>query len=371
MNKIKVGAVVSILALSVSIFAYPLNTTVKASEEQKDIKESQVGYGRGGRVQAGSTSKHSEEPIQPIPLSFDYDRAKVELGKKLFFEPRLSKSGWITCNSCHNISTGGADNLPTSIGHKWFFGPINSPTVLNAKFNLAQFWDGRAKDLQEQAGGPIANPIEMGSNHELAISILQSIPQYVQWFEEVYGAKELLGNGKIDILKVTDAIAAFEETLTTPGSRFDQWLSGYDSSITESEKQGYELFKEKGCISCHNGIGVGGNSYQKFGLAKPYDKDPHTLGRYNVTKDEKDKYVFKVPLLRNIELTAPYFHDASTWNLSEAVNVMAEYQLGISLSDDETEKIVAFLKTLTGEQPQIVFPILPPSTKATAQPNRN
>ncbi|MCP5005996.1 MAG: cytochrome-c peroxidase [Planctomycetes bacterium] len=344
---------------------------LRASEAKKELKQSQVGYGRGGRVQSGSASPHSKEPVKPIPLNFDYDRAKVELGKKLFFEPRLSKSGWISCNSCHNISTGGADNLPTSIGHKWFSGPINSPTVLNSKFNLAQFWDGRAKDLQEQAGGPIANPFEMGSSHELAINLLQSIPEYVKWFEEVYGAKELYGNGKIDIIKVTDAIAAFEETLTTPGSSFDEWLNGYDNAISESEKAGYGLFKEKGCITCHYGTGVGGKSYEKFGLAKPYDKDTHTLGRYSVTKNEKDKYVFKVPLLRNIELTAPYFHDASTWDLTEAVNIMAEYQLGISLTEDEAGKIVAFLKALTGNQPQIVFPILPPSTKETPRPNRN
>jgi cytochrome c peroxidase len=293
----------------------------------------------------------------------------VELGKKLFFEPRLSKSGWITCNSCHNLSTGGADNLPTSIGHKWFFGPINSPTVLNAKFNLAQFWDGRAKDLKEQAKGPIANPIEMGSSHDLAVSALQSIPEYVQWFSEVYG--EVYGDKEINIDNVADAIAAFEETLTTPNSKFDYWLKGFDEYLSESEEEGYNLFKAKGCITCHNGVGVGGNSYQKFGIAKPYDKDTHTLGRYNVTKNEKDKYVFKVPLLRNIELTAPYFHDASTWSLNEAVNIMAEYQMGLSLTDDETNKIVAFLKTLTGDQPEIIFPILPPSTANTPKPNRN
>ncbi len=324
-----------------------------------------MGYGRGGRMSGGVKSAHAEEPIQPIPFQFDYDRAKVELGKKLFFEPRLSKSGWITCNSCHNLSTGGADNLPSSIGHKWFFGPINSPTVLNAKFNLAQFWDGRAKDLKEQAGGPIANPIEMGSTHEIAVSVLQSIPEYVQWFKEVYGDE------KIDIDKVTDAIAAFEETLTTPNSRFDYWLRGYEEYLSETEVEGYSLFKEKGCTMCHNGVGVGGNSYQKFGMVKPYDKDTHTLGRYNVTKKEEDRYVFKVPLLRNIELTAPYFHDASTWSLSEAVNIMAEYQLGLSLTDDETNKIVEFLRTLTGEQPSIIFPTLPPSTANTPEPNRN
>ena len=371
MNIMKYSIIACIMAFTAVNIVMPACTMADESETQKDLKKSQVGYGRGGRVQAGSISTHAEEPIQPIPITFDYDRAKVELGKKLFFEPRLSKSGWITCNSCHNLSTGGADNLPTSIGHKWFFGPINSPTVLNAKFNLAQFWDGRAKDLQEQAGGPMANPIEMGSKHEIAVSVLQSIPEYVQMFEEVYGAKELYGNGKIDILQVTDAIAAFEETLTTPGSSFDLWLKGYDDAISASEREGYQLFKEKGCITCHNGIGVGGNSYQKFGLAKPYEKDTQTLGRYNVTKKEQDKYVFKVPLLRNIALTAPYFHDASTWDLREAVTIMAEYQLGVSLSDEETIKVVAFLKTLTGDQPQIIFPTLPPSTNTTPQPNRN
>ncbi|MCF6147473.1 MAG: cytochrome-c peroxidase [Candidatus Kuenenia sp.] len=309
-------------------------------------------------------SDRSNEPIQPIPFHYDDNRAKTELGKKLFFEPRLSKSGWITCNSCHNLSTGGADNLPTSIGHKWMLGPINSPTVLNSKFNLAQFWDGRAKDLKEQAKGPIANPMEMASNHDLAVEVLQSIPEYVQWFKKVYGEE------KITIDNVADAIAAFEETLVTPNSRFDLWLRGYDR-ISEVEEEGYILFKGKGCIGCHNGFGVGGNAFRKFGIAKPYDKDTQTLGRYNVTKEEKDKYVFKVPLLRNIELTAPYFHDASTWNLSEAVNVMAEYQLGTKLTEDETNKIVAFLKTLTGDQPEIIFPVLPPSNASTPKPNRN
>lgn len=310
-------------------------------------------------------SPRSDEPIQPIPESTVTNAEKVELGKKLFFEPRLSKSGFLSCNSCHNLSTGGADNLPSSIGHKWQLGPINSPTVLNAKFNLAQFWDGRAKDLQEQAGGPIANPGEMASTHEVAINVLQSIPQYIQWFKAIYGDEE------INVDRVTDAIATFEETLTTPNARFDQWLNGQDDAISEEEKAGYILFKEKGCIACHNGVAVGGNSYQKLGVVKSYDKDTETLGRFNVTQKEVDKFVFKVPTLRNIELTAPYFHDASTWHLNEAVTVMAEYQLGMKLSDDETVKIVAFLKTLTGEQPTIVYPILPPSTEKTQKPDRN
>ncbi len=353
------------------LLAFVVINTVIPTFIIADESQQQICYGRGVRISGTSKSARSDVPIQPITINFDFDRAKVELGKKLFFEPRLSKSGWITCNSCHNLSTGGADNLPSSIGHKWFFGPINSPTVLNSKLNLAQFWDGRAKDLKEQAGGPIANPFEMGSNHELAVSILQSIPEYVQWFSEVYGTKGMYEDEEINIDQVTDAIAAFEETLTTPNSKFDYWLKGFDDSITETEQEGYELFKDKGCIGCHNGVGVGGNSYQKFGVVKPYEKDTHTLGRYNVTKEESDKYSFKVPLLRNIELTAPYFHDASTWNLNEAVNTMAEYQLGLSLTESETSKIVAFLLTLTGDQPLVVFPTLPPSTTTTPKPNRN
>ena len=322
-----------------------------------------MGYGsRGGSML--SASIRSKEPIQPIPISFDCDRAKIELGKKLFFEPRLSKSGWISCNSCHNLSTGGADNLPSSIGHKWMFGPINSPTVLNAKIQSGTILGWPCKGFERASRRPIANPMEMASTHEIAVSVLQSIPEYVQWFKEVYGDEN------INIDHVTDAIAAFEETLTTPNSRFDLWLRGYDR-ISKLEEEGYALFKDKGCIDCHNGFGVGGNSFQKFGIVKPYDKDTQTLGRYNVTKNEKDKYVFKVPLLRNIALTSPYFHDANTWSLSEAVNIMAEYQLGIILTDNETNKIVAFLQTLTGDQPSIIFPTLPPSTSITPKPNRN
>jgi cytochrome c peroxidase len=193
----------------------------------------------------------------------------------------------------------------------------------------------------------------------------------VKWFSEVYGAEGMYEDEILTINQVTDAIAAFEETLTTPNSRFDYWLKGYDEQISKIEKEGYDLFKDKGCIACHNGVGVGGNSYQKFGIAKPYDKDTHTIGRYNVTKDVKDKYVFKVPLLRNIELTPPYFHDASTWSLGKAVNIMAEYQLGLMLTENETSRIVSFLRTLTGEQPSIILPILPLSTAVTPKPERD
>lgn len=317
--------------------------------------------GLGGQLSIAEAARN--EPITPIPVQDKVDAPKVELGKKLFFDPRLSKSGFLSCNSCHNLSTGGADNLPSSIGHKWQLGPINSPTVLNARFNLAQFWDGRAKDLKEQAGGPIANPGEMASTHEIAVDVLSSIPAYIAEFKAVYGDK------KVNMDRVTDAIASFEETLVTPDSPFDLWLKGDDAALSEEAKAGYDLFKNKGCIACHNGTGVGGTMYQKMGTVKPYT-DTKTLGRYGVTGKDADKYFFKVPLLRNIELTAPYFHDASTWDLAEAVKMMGEYQLGLKLSDEETNKIVVFLKALTGKQPQISYPVLPPSTNKTPKPDR-
>ena len=304
------------------------------------------------------------EPIQPIPAVETADPGKVELGKMLFFEPRLSKSGFISCNSCHNLSTGGADNLPSSVGHGWELGPINSPTVLNSRFNFVQFWDGRAKDLVEQAGGPIENPREMASNHTLAVQVLNSIPGYEKWFNAAYG------DGEITIERVTDAIAAFEETLVTPGAPFDRWLEGDDKALSKEARAGYELFKAKGCTACHVGVNAGGTMYQKFGLVKPYERDTKTMGRYDVTKNEADKYFFKVPTLRNIELTAPYFHDGSVWDLREAVKMMGEYQLGIPVSDAEAEKIIAFLQALTGKQPEIIYPLLPPSVVETPRPDR-
>src|SRR5512142_422095 len=188
----------------------------------------------------------ADEPIQPIAPPTVGNPAMVELGKKLFFDPRLSKSGFISCNSCHNLSMGGSDNLRTSIGHNWQKGPINAPTVLNSSMNVAQFWDGRAKDLQEQAGGPIKNPGEMAFTHELAVQVIASIPAYVAEFQKVFGAPG------VNIDRVTTAIAAFEETLVTPDSRFDKWLKGDDRALTAQESAGYALFKGSGCAACHN-----------------------------------------------------------------------------------------------------------------------
>jgi cytochrome c peroxidase len=304
----------------------------------------------------------ANEPIQPIKAVKPENPDMVELGKMLFFDPRLSKSGFISCNSCHNLSMGGSDNIQSSIGHSWQQGPINAPTVLNSGLFLAQFWDGRAKDLKEQAGGPIANPGEMASNHELAIEIVSSIPQYRALFEKAFGSD------KVDIDRATTAIAEFEETLVTPGSRFDKWLEGDKKALNKQELEGYKLFKSSGCTSCHNGPAAGGTLYQKFGVHKPYETESKIEGRKAVTGKDSDLHVFKVPTLRNIELTYPYFHDGSVWTLEEAVKIMGELQLDVKFNEKETASIVAFLKTLTGEQPDIKLPILPPSTNKTPRP---
>lgn len=304
----------------------------------------------------------SDEPVSPVPAPKAVNPAAVELGKKLFFDPRLSKSGFISCNSCHNLSMGGSDNLKTSIGHNWQRGPINSPTVLNSRMNLAQFWDGRAKDLKEQAGGPIANPGEMAFTHELAVETLRSIPGYVEEFKQVFNTDQL------SIDEVTTAIAAFEETLVTPNSRFDQWLDGDKTALTRDELTGYQLFKESGCVACHNGPNFGGNSFQKMGLVQPYKTANTAQGRMDVTGKDIDRFNFKVPTLRNVELTYPYFHDGEAETLTQAVDVMGRLQLGREFSTDENSRIVAFLKTLTGQQPQFTLPILPPSSDKTPKP---
>jgi cytochrome c peroxidase len=309
-----------------------------------------------------ATAVSALEPIQPLELPTDLDANKVELGKKLFFDPRLSKSGWISCNSCHNLSMGGTDNLVSSIGHGWAQGPINAPTVLNASFSLAQFWDGRAQDLQDQAGGPIANPGETASSHVLAVRILETIPGYVEEFENTFGT------GPITIEEVTDALAEFERTLVTPNSRFDQWLKGDEYAITEQELQGYELFKLTGCIGCHNGPSVGGQTYQHMGSFNRYVTDNPSEGRIAVTGARTDRMRFKVPNLRTIEQTYPYFHDGSTRDLSEVVDIMAWVQLNRKFSKEGNAKIVAFLKTLTGDQPDFPLPRLPPSGPDTPAP---
>jgi len=313
-------------------------------------------------VMAASPAIASDEPISPIKPYKAANPAMVELGKKLFFDPRLSKSGFISCNSCHNLSMGGTDNLKTSIGHNWQKGPINAPTVLNSSLNLAQFWDGRALTLQDQAGGPIANPGEMAATHTLALAVLQSIPAYVAEYKKVFNSDKITVDG------VTKAIAEFEETLVTPNSRFDKWLMGDKKALTAQEVAGYELFKDSGCTACHNGSAAGGNTYEKMGVVEPYQSTSPAEGRVAVTKDEADRFYFKVPTLRNVELTYPYFHDGEAETLTEAVDVMGRIQLGKKFTDEENASIVAFLKSLTGDQPDFKLPILPPSNDNTPKP---
>lgn len=295
-------------------------------------------------------------PVKEINL------AQVELGKKLYFDKRLSKSGFISCNSCHNLSMGGTDNLKTSVGHNWQQGPINAPTVLNSSMNIAQFWDGRATDLKEQAGGPIASPTEMAFTHTLVIDVLSSIPQYVTEFKLAFGTDS------ITIDHVTQAIAEFEKTLVTPNSRFDKWLQGNKDALTEKELAGYQIFKLSGCALCHNGVSVGGNSFQKMGVIEPYKTESTAQGLSSVTGKDSDRFKFKVPTLRNVELTYPYFHDGEAETLTEAVDIMGRLQLGKEFTQDENARIVAFLMTLTGDQPSFMLPMLPPSTDKTPQP---
>jgi cytochrome c peroxidase len=297
-----------------------------------------------------ATAAAASEPIQPIRPVQSVNLAQVELGKKLYFDPRLSRSGFISCNSCHNLSMGGTDNLKTSIGHNWQEGPINAPTVLNSSLNVAQFWDGRARDLKEQAGGPIENPKEMAFSHTLTIHVLQSIPEYAIEFKQVFGVDEI----------------TIDEV--TPNSRFDRWLLGEQEAITAQELAGYELFKTSGCAACHNGEAVGGTSFQKMGIVEPYQTSNPVEGRIAVTGKDADRFTFKVPTLRNVELTYPYFHDGEAETLTEAVDIMGRLQLGRKYTPDENHQIVAFLKTLTGEQPTFQLPILPPSRQDTPRP---
>lgn len=285
--------------------------------------------------------------ITPIPIDFEYDEQKAHLGKKLFHDSRLSGNNNISCASCHILSDGGDDNISLARGIEGQVGIRNSPTVLNSRYNFTQFWDGRAKDLQEQAEGPVLNPIEMNSSFKEIIEKLSQDQEYKTLFNSIY-------EDGITALNITEAIAEFEKALVTPNSKFDQYLRGDKSALTKDEKEGYKLFQNYGCIACHNGVNIGGNLFQKIGVIKNFSVSPKEFGRFSITKDEKDKQVFKVPSLRNIELTAPYFHDGSILTLKEAVSTMLDYQVGIVLDEQDIDKIVVFLKTLTGESPKIM-----------------
>ncbi|MBO0734916.1 MAG: c-type cytochrome, partial [Methylocapsa sp.] len=300
----------------------------------------------------------------------------VSLGKMLYFDPRLSEKQDMSCNSCHNLAMGGAS------GHGSLGGRL-TPTVFNAVFNTAQFWDGRASNLKEQVvksvmvnpaallvtrgGAMTPNTSEMNIAKQRTAERLKSIPGYVPAFKKAFPSEA----EPITYDNIGRAIAAFETTLITPDAPFDRWLRGDDAALSEVQKQGLKLFMDKGCSNCHNGTNIGGGRFARFGVAKNPGPDllpADDVGRFALTRDVNDKYVFKVPGLRNVELIPPYFHSGRIWDLNEAVAVMGETQLGQKLSGEETAKIAAFLKSLTGRQPEITIPALPPSVATTIRP---
>ena len=292
---------------------------------------------------------------------------KVDLGRMLYYDPRLSKGQDVSCNSCHELSKYGVDNQPVSDGDKGQKGTRNSPTVYNAAGHFVQFWDGRAPTVEEQAKGPILNPVEMAMpNEKRALAVVDSMPEYVAAFQKAFPGEK----HPVTFDNLAKAIGVFERKLVTV-SRWDKFLGGDQAALTDAENAGLNKFLEAGCQNCHNGVYLGGSMFQKLGLAIPWDNanDP---GRFAVTKQEADRMVFKVPTLRNVEKTAPYFHDGSIATLDEAVRQMANHQLARTLSKEEADSIVTFLKALTGELPSeyIKEPPLPKSTGKTPPPDK-
>lgn len=292
----------------------------------------------------------------PLPQTVDADARKVALGRRLYHDTGLSGDGTLACASCHSIADGGDDGLVVSPGIGGAMGTINSPTVLNAGLNFVQFWDGRAANLEEQAAGPVTNPVEMGAEWPNVLAYLRSDQSYVAEFSAIYP-------DGITQAAVTNAIAEFESTLITP-SRYDAWLRGDDNALTAEEQAGFALFNEIGCQACHNGVNLGGASYQKMGSVRDYFAERGTPltdadnGRFNVTQNESDRHFFKVPTLRNVALTAPYFHDGAAETLDEAVATMARVNLGRDLDATQVASIVTFLNALSGEIPDVALPVV-------------
>jgi len=325
-------------------------------------------------AQADELMKKAQENFKPIPSMIPAvkDNAvtheKIELGRFLFFDPRLSASEIISCNTCHNLATGGVDAGPTSIGHGWQKGPRRAPTVYNAVFNIAQFWDGRAADLKAQAKGPVQASVEMNATPEHVVNTLASMPAYVEMFKKAFPSDP----SPVTFDNVARALEAFEATLITPASKFDQYLEGDPNALNEQERRGLALFMSKGCVACHNGINVGGQGYFPFGVVERPGAEilpPTDKGRFSVSKTASDDYVFRAAPLRNVALRAPYFHTGQVWSLKQAVGIMNSAQLGATLTAQEEDDIVAFLETLTGEAPAVQYPALPARTDATPLPS--
>lgn len=289
----------------------------------------------------------ASEPISPIPQTVEYDKAKALLGKKLFFDTALSRDNTVCCNSCHVLREGGADENQVSVGVEGRKGNIQSPTVYNARYNFKQFWNGRARNLKEQASGPINNPHEQDMNPQLIEKRLNASKIYRNLFKKIYHTTRISYN------EVINAIVEFEKILITPNAKFDRYLRG-EVKLSQQEEKGYALFKQYGCITCHNGINIGGNSFQKMGTFFPYKTKADYPDRAKVTGLKRYKNVFKVPTLRNIALTSPYFHDGSAKTLLQAVQRMSHFNLGVEIPKKDAKDIVAFLKTLTGVKPKIL-----------------
>lgn len=303
-----------------------------------------------------ATQLHGMRALLPLPPAPELSKEKVALGKRLFFDKRLSHDNSLACAGCHDFSLGGSDRQAAAVGIGGARGSINTPTVFNAALNFSQFWDGRASSLEEQAAGPVHNPLEMGSNWAEVIAKLNLDSDYRQAFEQLY-PQGMRGE------TIVDAIATYERTLLTPNSPFDRFLGGEKSALTQRQQDGYRHFLDYGCASCHQGVLIGGNMYQRFGVMGDYFRDrpgnrliQSDLGRFNVTGREEDRHVFKVPSLRNVGITAPYFHDGSVDTLEKAVVIMGRYQLGRELSETDTQAIADFLRTLTGEWEGKILP---------------
>lgn len=352
--------------------------TASAASEPDAAPASQAAYDNSGASQEDKDLLQRAQGIfKPLPTPEEMQKLRpftpeqVELGQSLWYEPRLSKGNTVSCNSCHNLASAGVDNIPTSQGHKGSFGGRNSPTVLNAATLDMQFWDGRAADVEEQAGGPLLNPVEMAnSSEEAVVAKIVNIPEYQAAFKAAFPQ-----DGAISFKNITTAIAAFERTLLTP-TKWDEYLKGNINALNEQERKGLRSFMDNGCIACHTGVSLGGNSFQKFGLVQgPYWKfieDPnHDKGRADVTKNEADQYFFRVPGLRNVAKTYPYFHNGSVWELDKAVQIMGQAQLGKELKKEEVDNIVAFLHTLSGSVPEKArtMPELPLSSPTESHPD--
>ncbi len=301
-------------------------------------------------------------PAEVASPTNELTEAKINLGRQLYFENRISKGGKMSCNSCHVLAKYGNDNLPFSPGHEGKLGGRSSPTVYNAALHVSQFWDGRAATVEEQAKGPVLNPVEMGApSEEFVIKVLKSMPDYVKAFEDAFP-------GEADPVNYNNfgrAIGAFERKLLTP-SKWDVYLRGDKAALSAAEKKGFSTFVKTGCVTCHNGVGVGGMMYQKLGLLKAWPELTDN-GRSDITKSDNEKFFFKVPSLRNITETGPYLHNGSVKTLEDMVKRMAEYQLGKTLTDEEVASIVIFLESLKGDLPTdyIKPPKLPESTADT------